>query len=246
MQIEIFPTVEELNNFAAEKFIEIGNEAIKNRGQFTVALAGGSTPKSLYKLLASGKFKDKIHWKSVFFFFGDERNVPPDNEESNFRMAKENLFEPLKTSSKNIFRWQTELNDFEKTAAQYESAIIKFFNLKQGESPVFDLILLGMGDDGHTASLFPFTDALRENEEIAVSNWVEKLKAYRFTMTFPAIDNARNVIFLVAGENKAEALKAVLKGDFQPEKFPAQNVKPLNGNLLWLVDEKAAKNLNNL
>ncbi len=237
-EILIFSQIEELNNFAAEKFIEIGSDAIKNVNKFSVALAGGSTPKSLYQLLSSDKFKNKIDWSKVFFFFGDERDVLPDAEESNFRMAHESLLKPLQIPEKNVFRWQTEL---ENPAAKYESVIRKFFDSDNTGLPRFDLILLGMGDDGHTASLFPFTEALNETEKIAAANFVENFNTTRLTLTFPAINKARNIIFLISGAGKAETLKEVLEGEFQPLKLPSQNVKPENGKLFWLIDEKAAQ-----
>ncbi len=241
--IKIFPDVDSLNQFAAETFIEIAVQAIKDGGKFTVALAGGSTPKLLYQLLASEDFRALIDWQKVFFFFGDERNVLPDSEESNYRMASENLLKPLQVAENQSFRWQTELEDAEKIAANYERKIKTFFNLKENEFPRFDLILLGIGDDGHTASLFPFTKALHKTEKIAVTNWVEKLRANRLTFTFTTINNASNVAFLANGAAKAEVLREVIKGEAQPEKFPAQNVKLKNGRLLWLMDEKAASNL---
>ncbi|MGI9055263.1 MAG: 6-phosphogluconolactonase [Pyrinomonadaceae bacterium] len=244
MEIKIFQSIEDLNIFAAEKFIETGTSAIEKRGRFSVALAGGSTPKSLYQLLSSDKFKNKINWKSVFFFFGDERNVLPGNDESNFKMANKNLFQPLQIEDSNIIRWKTELADENKIADDYDKKLKEFFNLSENNFPEFDLILLGMGDDGHTASLFPFTGALDETDKIAVENFVEKLETRRYTLTFPAINKAKNIIFLVKGEDKAETLKKVLQGEFEPQKFPSQNVKPENGKLFWLVDESAARLLN--
>ena len=241
--IKIFPNIEKLNTFAAEKFVEIANHAIENRRIFTVALAGGSTPKSLYQLLSSGNFKDKIDWSKVYFFFGDERNVLPDADESNFKMASENLFKPLQINDENIFRWQTELTDAKKIAADYEEKIRHFFSSKTEMQ--FDLILLGIGADGHTASLFPYTTALHETEKIAVTNYVEKFKTTRLTLTFPTINNARNIIFLVAGEEKAETLREVLEGEFEPEKLPSQNIRPKDGNLFWLIDKAVAKLLSN-
>lgn len=241
--IKISDSIEDLNRFAAESIVETANQSIEKRGQFTIALAGGSTPKSLYQLLAGDEFKNKIDWSKVFFFFGDERNVLPENEESNFRMANENLFAPLQVSEKNVFRWQTELKDAQEIAGKYQQAAKKFFALDDKELPRFDIILLGMGDDGHTASLFPFTVGLDEKEKIAVANPVEKLNTTRLTLTFPVINNARNVIFLVKGADKAEILKAVLEGEFQPDKLPSQNVKPVNGNLFWLIDKEAARHL---
>ncbi|MDQ3063503.1 MAG: 6-phosphogluconolactonase [Acidobacteriota bacterium] len=238
--IKTFPNSDELNFFAAEKFVEIANKAIEENGRSTVALAGGSTPKSLYQLLSSDNFKDQMDWTKVIFFFGDERNVLPGDAESNFRMANENLFLPLHISVENVFRWQTELRNTEKIAENYEDSAKVFFALNDDELPRFDLILLGIGGDGHTASLFPFTEALNEKEIIAVANPIEQLDTTRLTLTFPVINNAANVIFLVKGADKAETLKTVLEGKLQPEKFPAQSIKPENGELFWLVDEQAA------
>lgn len=246
--IKILPDGEALNLYAAEKIVEIANQAIEQRGQLTIALSGGSTPKSLYQLLSSDEYKSRIDWSKTFFFFGDERNVLPDDKESNFQTANETLFAPLQINRENIFRWETERRNAEMTAVNYEFAIRKFFdatplsvaNFDDFNLPRFDLVLLGMGDDGHTASLFPNTAALNENEKIAVANPVEKLNTTRLTLTFPVINNARNIIFLVKGADKAENLKTVLEGKFQPDEFPAQAVKPTKGELLWLVDEKAA------
>ncbi|MEP6902427.1 MAG: 6-phosphogluconolactonase [Actinomycetota bacterium] len=243
--VKIFPNIEELNNFAAEKFVEIANHSIEKRGQFTVALAGGSTPKLLYRSLASDEFKAKIDWTRVFFFFGDERNVLPDDAESNFRMANENLLQPLQIPDKNILRWQTELKNAETIAENYEQTIKNYFTFLPDDFPKFDLILLGMGADGHTASLFPMTEALHETEKIVVANAVKKLNATRLTFTFSTINNAANVMFLVAGTEKAETLREVLEGEFQSDKFPSQNVKPKNGELFWLIDTNVAKLLSN-
>ena len=235
--LKICPNDEQFNRSAAEKFVEIGNKAIAERGRFTAALSGGSTPKAIYQLLASEEFRNKIDWKSVFFFFGDERNVAADSDESNFKMANENLFTRLNIEKDKILRWQTQLTSAQKIAEDYAARVQKFFR----GFPVFDLILLGMGADGHTASLFPFSEALNEAEAIAVANRLEKLETTRLTLTFPVINNARNVIFLIKGEDKAETLREVLRGEFQPEKYPSQNVNPKNGELFWLVDDAAAR-----
>ena len=242
--IKIFPNSDGLNLFAAKKFVEIAGKAIKENGRFTVSLAGGSTPKSLYQLLAGEKFKNQVDWSKVFFFFGDERNVPSDDAESNYRMANENLFAPLQLSGENIFRWQTDSNDPNKIAEEYEVLLKVFFALFEDELPKFDLILLGMGEDGHTASLFPFAEALNERKKMVIVNWVEKLNTNRLTFTYPTINNASNVIFLVSGESKAEALKEILEGEYQPEKYPAQAVKLKDGDLFWLIDHQAARLLN--
>ena len=242
--IKIFPNSDALNFFAAGKFVEIANKAIEENGRFTVALAGGSTPKSLYQLLAGDKFKNQIDWTKVFFFFGDERNVPSDDAESNYRMANENLFALLQISGENVFRWQTESNDPKKIAEDYELLLKTFFALFEDEAQKFDLILLGTGADGHTASLFPFTEALKESKKIVAVNWVEKLNTNRLTFTYPTINNARNVVFLISGESKAEALKEILEGEYQPKKYPAQSVKPRGGDLFWLIERRAAQLLN--
>jgi len=234
--IKIFPNFEELTEFAAEKFVALAKTAIKERGQFTVSLSGGSTPKALYELLASDRFKDEIYWKNVRFFFGDERNVLPDEDESNFLMVNEALFLPLNISADKIYRWHTEIEPPENIAADYAEHIENFFK----GFPKFDLMLLGMGDDGHTASLFPYTAALKETAKSACANFVEKLNTTRLTLTFPVINCADNVVFLVKGTDKSEVLKSVLEGEFQPEKFPSQLVKPESGELLWLIDETAA------
>lgn len=234
--IKIFPTFEELTDFAAGKFIALAKAAISERERFVVALSGGSTPKALYELLASERYRKEIDWKKVYFFFGDERNVLPDDEESNFLMASEAMFLPLSISADKIYRWHTEIEPPEHIAGDYAEHLESLF----GGFPVFDLMLLGMGDDGHTASLFPHTAALNEKEKLACANPVEKLDTTRLTLTFPVINRAANIVFLVKGADKKEILQTVLEGEFQPDEYPSQNVKPENGELLWLIDEAAA------
>lgn len=240
-EIKIFAGVEKLNEFAVNEFVHICNESIAERGIFTVALSGGSTPKKLNALLASNAFRSKIEWRKIQFFFGDERCVSPDSEESNFRMANETLFSKLEIPPENVHRFLTELGNAHATAEKMESEIRAFFKLKKNEFPRFDLIFLGMGADAHTASLFPETSALEEDNRIVVENYVPKLETFRLTFTYPTINNARNIIFLVAGEDKAEAAREVLEGEYNPEKFPSQKVKCENGKLLFLLDEKAAR-----
>lgn len=212
---------------AAEKFVRIAKAAIDERGEFHVALSGGSTPKKLYARLVSAD----IDWAKVHFYFGDERNVPSDHEQSNFKLANDDLFRPLSIDPYNIYRWKVELSDPELVAADYA---VQLNDVR------FDLVLLGIGPDAHTASLFPFTKALRETSTSAIENWVEKLNTWRFTLTFPTINSARNVIFLVSGEDKAEALRSVIEGEFQPDKFPSQGVIPIDGELTLITDEAAA------
>lgn len=243
-KLKIFQSLVEINKFAAQKIISVGNKSIKQSGHFTLALAGGTTPKLLYQLLATNEFKNAIEWDKVFFFFGDERDVSPMSDRSNFRMVNENLFKPLGIAPENIMRWQTEIINATEVAENYGKTIARFFKLSPGEFPRFDFILLGMGDDGHTASLFPNTDALKEKSKIAVSNYVEKFDSERLTFTYPTINSALNIFFIVAGEEKAAALKEVFEGNSNPTKFPSQRVTQQKGSCLWLVDVNAAGLLN--
>lgn len=242
-QIKIFPTVDELNLFAANQFVRLCAAAIEKRGQFTVALSGGSTPKKLNTLLASDAFRPLIDWSKVQFFWGDERSVWPTHEDSNYRMANEMLLSKVDIPGENIHRFLTEQGDSETAAMMMAAEIQRFFKLEKGEFPQFDLIFLGMGPDGHTASLFPETAALKEEKRIVTENYVPKFETFRLTFTVPTINNARHIIFLIAGADKAEALHEVLEGEPNPEKFPSQFIRPENGDLLFLVDENAATDL---
>lgn len=236
MELKTFENLEELNICAAEKFAEIAKNSIAERGHFTVALSGGSTPKKLFSLLTQEPFRSRIDWQKIKFFFGDERNVPIDSEESNFRMANESLFSKIEVPAENIHRFLTEKGEPKVIAKEMEKEIREVFDLKENEFPRFDLIFLGMGADGHTASLFPETQALKEDKRIVVEDYVPKFETFRFTFTFSTINNARNIIFLVSGQEKKETLREVLYGEFEPEKLPSQAVKPVNGNLLFLTD----------
>jgi 6-phosphogluconolactonase len=245
-QILIKKDIEDLSEAAADLFVEIAKRSIAKRGAFSIALAGGSTPRALYLLLAS-RYRNAIDWTKVTFFIGDERNVPHDSPESNYRTAAETLFEPLSISDSNAVAWSTELEDPAEIAALHESSIALAFEASAetwiNGLPRFDMILLGLGEDAHTASLFPHTGALRETKRLAVANWVDKLKDYRLTITFPVINNGANVMFLVSGANKAEAVANVLEGECRPDDFPAQRVNPESGHLYWLLDKAAAKRL---
>jgi len=239
-EIQIKENAAALNEAAAELFIRIAQEAIDQHKWFSVALSGGSTPRSLYSLLASESYSSAIDWSRVSFFFGDERNVPPDSDESNYRMAHETLLGPLGINTKQVHRWRTELPDIDDAARSYEADLRNYLDRsKRG----LDLVLLGLGDDAHTASLFPHSPALREKERLAVVNPVEKLHADRLTMTFPAINSAVNIMFLVSGKGKSEAVASVLEAEHNPDQYPAQSVQPSNGRLYWLVDKDAAADL---
>jgi 6-phosphogluconolactonase len=238
--IEVLPTPVDLFNAAAEEFVELGNAAISARNRFTVALSGGSTPKSLYSLLAAN-YPD-FSWKRTFLFFGDERHVPPTDPDSNYRMVNEALISRIKIPPANVFRVKAENPDAAAVADDYNSQIAKFFALKPKQFPRFDLIFLGMGPDGHTASLFPGSDGLKEQSRLVIANWVEKLKTHRISLTFPVLNNAAEIIFLASGADKADMLHRVLDGDNTPP-FPAQLVQPKDGQLVWMLDAPAASRL---
>ena len=232
----------ELLRRGAEEFVRLAKDSLEDRGVFNVVLSGGSTPKGLFSLLAADEtLRAQVQWRKTNFFWGDERHVPPGHPDSNFRMANEALLSKLSIDSKRIFRIQGEVENTEAAAEEYERALIGHFHLAEAQVPRFDLVLLGMGPDGHTASLFPGTKALHEQEHFVVSNWVGKFDTDRITMTARVFNYAANVVFLVSGEDKAPALKSVLEGPFEPEQLPAQLIRPVDGRLLWLVDQQAAR-----
>ena len=242
VEIRTLTTPQELFAAAAEEVVRAANEAVAQRGRFTIALAGGSTPKSLYNLLATNA-RTALPWDRMFFFWGDERHVPPTDPDSNYRMADETMLSKIPVPTANVFRMKTENPDAAAVAEDYEQTLRKFFQLEPGQVPTFDLILLGMGPDGHTASLFPGTAALQEKSRLVLANWVEKMKTYRITLTLPVLNAARCVIFLVSGTDKAAALHAVLEEDVPGEQYPAKLVRPRQGKLIWLVDRAAASTL---
>jgi 6-phosphogluconolactonase len=238
--IRILATAEEVARAAADSFTDIALAAISAEGRFSVALAGGSTPKRTYQLLTSPSYRDRIDWSKVHIFFGDERCVPPTHPDSNYRMVAETMLSRLPIPEENVHRMIGE-GDAHANASLYESELQTFFDAAPW--PRFNLVLLGMGDDGHTASLFPESDALKENRAWVAANWVEKFKTYRITLTVPAINHAANIIFLVAGASKVERLREVLRGTRDPFRLPAQLIQPVAGSLVWLVDKVAAARL---
>lgn len=228
----MYDSAEELAGAAARAFAEKAARSIAQRGRFAVAIAGGSTPKATYGALVSDHAED-VDWPNVHVFFGDERTVPPDHEDSNYRMAREALLERVPVGS--VHRMRGELPP-EEAAASYEEDLRKFF---LEEPPVLDLVMLGIGGDGHTASLFPETSALEVTDRLVVANPVLKLGTTRITLTAPILNAARKVFFLVAGEDKAGALKEILEGDADPREYPARLVQP-SGGPTWMVDRAAA------
>ncbi|HEV8643428.1 MAG TPA: 6-phosphogluconolactonase [Methylomirabilota bacterium] len=242
--VRLSADAEALGRAAAREFIEIGREAIAARGRFVAALAGGATPRRIYELLAEPERHDQIDWTRVEFFWGDERAVPPDHPDSNYGMAAAALLAELDLQPEQIHRIQAERPDRERAARDYQIEIARVFGVSpDGPPPVFDLILLGMGADGHTASLFPYTDALREQHRHVVSHYVAKLQADRITLTFPIINRAGEIRVVAAGAEKAPTLKEVLEGPPDPERLPSQLLDPVAGRLAWLVDRAAASQL---
>jgi 6-phosphogluconolactonase len=243
-EIRILPDGAAIARRAAQEFVRAAAEAVGQRGVFNVALAGGSTPKALYGLLATdAALRGHVPWDKMHLFFGDERHVGPDQPDSNFRMVTEALLSKAPLQAAQVSRIKGEYSDAEQAALEYEKVLREYFKLKDGEYPKFDLVLVGMGNEGHTLSLFPGTKALHADGRVVVRNWVGKLYTERITLTAPAANNAARILFMVAGADKSMALKAVLEGPYEPEQLPAQLLQPKNGKLLWLVDTAAGSML---
>lgn len=238
--LNILPSTEEIFKEAAQLFVKAANEAIDQKGYFTVALTGGSSPEGLYRLLSEDHYKKQIDWTKVLVFWGDERWVPLDNELSNFKMSQETLLKNVPVLAANIFPMFEEGVKPEDFATSYNTILKE----KLGENGAMDLILLGMGGDGHTASLFPGTAVLDEKEKWVAAYYLDAQQMYRITLTAPFLNKARQIIVLTFGDAKADALKEVLKGEYNPSVYPSQLLNPTEGELLFLVDEKAAKYLN--
>ena len=236
-EIKIVADANELSRVGAAEFEHVARNAVQARDRFTVSLSGGSTPRGLYSELA--KDAHRLPWNKIYFFWGDERHVPPDDKDSNYRMARETLLSQAPIPPDHVFRMPAEDTDAARVAEQYEQTLRQFFDLKPGELPRFDLVLLGLGPDGHTASLFPGSPALEERSRLVAANWVQKFGHYRLTLTAPAINNAAEVMFLVSGGEKTAALQSVLYSNAPAEQFPAKLIQPVKGRLLWLVDRAA-------
>lgn len=237
---------EDVAQAAKDWLIETVQEAIATRGECSIALSGGSTPKRLYQLIAESSLDD-LDWSKVKLIWGDERNVPHDHVDSNYKMVCEAWLDRLDKSTPNhvpqAFPVQIAVNSPERAAAEYETQIrsaIDPSNQFADDFPPIDIVLLGLGDDAHTASLFPETDALEETSRLFVANYVAKFAAYRLTLTAPMINSARNVAFLVCGQSKRPALEVVMHGPRHPSEYPAQLVEPKHGRLLWFLDTAAA------
>jgi 6-phosphogluconolactonase len=238
-KVKVFEDIETLSKAACERIIELCSKAIEEHGRFSIALSGGKTPEYLFNLLAQPEFSKQIDWLKVFVFWGDERYVPFDDKRNNSFIAKSLLLDKVEIPVMNIFRMPVNLPPVEAAMA-YQNKIDEFF---EQQAPRFDLILLGIGQDGHTASLFPGVPELHEKKRLVAEVHLAEQQMFRITMTAPLINQAANIIFLVSGKGKAPALKAVLEGPEDIDKYPAQLIKPVSGNLLWLVDAAAASEI---
>jgi 6-phosphogluconolactonase len=228
---------------AAEFILNATNRAIDDHGFFTIALSGGSTPKRLYELLASAAWRERIPWSRMEFFWGDERYVLPDDPASNFRMTNEAMLSKVPVPQERIHRVATEVEPPEAAAEAYENDIRRIVPTRSSSVPEFDLMLLGLGANGHTASLFPHQPAIHEQSKLVIAEYIEEVKMTRISMTFPLLNAAKDVLFLSLGHDKAAVLKDVITGEYDPERLPAQLVQPNPGRLTWLIDPPASAEL---
>jgi 6-phosphogluconolactonase len=241
MHIAIYPDKHTLSQHAAEYVMRIANESIDLHGHFTIALTGGTTPGELYSLLGSEPFISQIDWQLVHIFWGDERCVPYNSPESNFYLAHEALLQKISIPESQIHLMPADQLDRDAASQAYTVEMQNTFGTNG--IPSFDLIHLGMGPEGHTASLFPHQASLQEKHRLVMPVSVPKPPPDRLTFTPPLLNAARNVLFLVTGNEKADALHAVLEGEYQPDEYPAQIVRPTNGEVVWMLDKAAAQNL---
>ena len=237
--IRIFDDLETLSQAAAEMFADLANRAIVSHGRCSVALSGGHTPRRMYGILADAPFRDQIQWQAIHVFWGDERCVPLDDPRSNAQMARQILLSHVPIPANHIHPIQGDL-PAALAAFNYETELRDFF---RDQTPIFDLILLGLGDNAHTASLFPHTPVLDEKERWVDEVYVAEQHIYRVTLTAPLINQAKEVIFLVSGADKANALQGVLEGAYQPHDLPAQLIRPNGVHPIWLVDKAASHKL---
>lgn len=240
-ELRTFSNLDELSHAAAKLFASLACQRAVQRRVFSAALSGGDTPRTFLKLLAGAEFSARIPWENTHLFQVDERCVPPDDTQSNYRMIREELLSPVPQAAAHFHRMKAEQPDRDAASAAYAAEIAKTLAPAAGEPPRFDLIFLGMGPDGHTASLFPGTRAVAERARWVCPNYVEKLQMHRLTLTFPVLNAASEVVFVVSGPDKAEALHQVLEGARNRELYPAQGVNPVDGKVTWLVDTAAAR-----
>lgn len=246
-KIQIAADLDAMSRAAAETIVAHISESLQTRDLYSIALSGGSTPGRLYELLAhDAKLREQIPWNRVHFFWGDERHVPPSHPDSNYRMAYNALLSKVPIPPTNIYRIRAEESLAAKAAEDYEQEIQRFFKIEPGQLPRFNCVLLGMGPDGHIASLFPGTPGLQETKRLVIANWVEKFQAYRVSLTVSVFNNADRIIFLVSGKEKADTVKTLLEDEIKSNCYPAQLIQPSDGLLIWFLDQSAAGRLTRL
>jgi 6-phosphogluconolactonase len=238
-EIRVFPNLEDLCQAGADLFTALAKESIRERGRFSAVLSGGSTPKPLYQALASPERQEQLDWRKIHLFWGDERCVPAEHPDSNYRMVRENMLQYISMPDENVHRVPAEM-DPRMAAFSYEEILRGFF---PGHWPRFDMVLLGMGEDGHTASLFPHSAGLNEEDRWFIANYAPERDAWRLTLTKNAINAAKNIAVLVSGGSKADMLFDVLEGDYEPDEKPIQLISPEKGRMVWFVDQAASDNL---
>ena len=243
MYIAIYPDIDTLSREAAQYIVRLASESIVMHGRFTIALSGGSTPRKLYSLLGSEPYRSQIDWALVEIFWSDERCVPPDSEDSNYRMARETLLSNIPIAAKQVHRMPADQPDRDVASQAYTLELQGTFGTDG--IPRFDLIQLGMGPEGHTASLFPHQPSLHEQQRLVMPVITPKPPPPRLTFTAPLLNAARHILFLVTGADKSDAVHAVLEGEYNPDEYPAQIVRPKDGEVTWMLDTAAAEKLRN-
>jgi 6-phosphogluconolactonase len=237
--IQIFETPDDLCKGIADFILNLAQQSVQARGRFVVSLSGGHTPEALYELLAKSPYREQMPWMQTFFFWGDERCVPENDKQNNSYMARQALLNKIEIPVNNIYPVQTSLAPH-LAAVAYEQTIRDFF---EQSFPLFDLMLLGMGENGHTASLFPGTPAIKEETRLVTEVFVEELKMYRITLTIPVINNSGAIVFLVSGQGKADIINKVINTSYHESHLPAQLIEPLKGQLYWFLDRQAASKI---
>jgi 6-phosphogluconolactonase len=241
-KINISDNYEDLCEKVTQEILALSNKKIEAQDKFTIALSGGSTPKEIYQCMAGTSYRNKFRWEKIHFFWSDERWVPPEDPKSNYRMVFESLFTKIQIPSANIHPIPTKNCDLQASVRLYEESIVNFFKLRKDELPPFDMILLGLGQDGHTSSLFPGNPSLAVKDHLVVATSQQGIPEKRITLTLPVINHAQVIFFVVSGYEKANIVAEVLENDSR-HGFPANEIKPCHGKLCWFLDEAAASRL---
>jgi 6-phosphogluconolactonase len=239
-KIEVAGNADALSQAVAAQFVRLTTDAVRARGRCAVALSGGSTPRGVYRMLAYEPFRSRVRWDQIDFFWGDERHVPPDHADSNYKMAEDAMLSKVPVATTQIHRIRGEMADAERAALEYEREIRASFS---DPVPRFDLVHLGLGTDGHTASLFPGSPALDDQDRLCVANWVATLGVHRITLTLPVLNAARAVVFIVSGAEKAAVVREVVRAPDASGRLPAALIQPVDGELWWMLDRAAAGEL---